>query len=250
MSYKISHTYQGPLIESFTISAQSSAEGIQQSKIPKATLDKATTLVITIENNKMKFPSLTYDILSAVKLLTFFYATLIGFANRSKLFSCYERFLEHGWNSDNSRAFREKDAIADDMSQFLLNGVLNFEQFMPLIYIAAVAQLCQMLVGSKIVRERLVIIQNLGVQLESETIKGSVARRFIDSGRVRDIVINEYLTQFDIGEYIAVIVEKEKSLIIPFKNCKLKLKELIPIYQAAKRLIGPSPGATFQSNSN
>lgn len=48
-----------------------------------------------------------------------------------------------------------------------------------------------MVVGSKIVKEQLIIVKNLGVQLECHTIKGDVKRRFIDIGRVRDIVINE-----------------------------------------------------------
>ncbi len=37
------------------------------------------------------------------------------------------------------------------------------------------------------------IIKNLGVQLESENLKGGVSRRFIDINRVRDIVINEVI---------------------------------------------------------
>ena len=73
------------------------------------------------------------------------------------------------------------------------------------------------MVGSKVAREKLIIIKNLGVQIESHTIRGKVKKRFIDFGRVRDIVINEYLTLFDIGQYMAIIVEKEKSLLIPFE---------------------------------
>jgi len=50
-----------------------------------------------------------------------------------------------------------------------------------------------MLIGSRVVYERLNIIKNLGVQIESENISGGVKRRFIDIGRVRDIVINEVI---------------------------------------------------------
>jgi hypothetical protein len=60
-----------------------------------------------------------------------------------------------------------------------------------LFFLAATAVFCQGFVGSKIIRERLIIIKNLGVQLETESLKGGVKRRFIDIHRVRDIVINE-----------------------------------------------------------
>lgn len=59
---------------------------------------------------------------------------------------------------------------------------------------ALIAFVCQLVVGSKIVREKLIIIKNLGVQMECHTLGGSVKKRFIDIGRVRDIIINEVLT--------------------------------------------------------
>ena len=48
------------------------------------------------------------------------------------------------------------------------------------------------MVGSKVIREKLIIIKGMGLQIESETLQGSVVgRRFIDLSRVRDKVINE-----------------------------------------------------------
>ena len=45
--------------------------------------------------------------------------------------------------------------------------------------------------GSKIISEDLMLVSNLGVQLESHKLSGKTSRRFIDIDRVRDIVINE-----------------------------------------------------------
>ena len=75
-----------------------------------------------------------------------------------------------------------------------------------------------------------------------------VSRRFVDINRVRDIVINEYVTMFDIGQYLAIIVEKEKKLVLPFANSKMNFKELIPLYRAAKKVMGPTFGSTFQES--
>lgn len=58
-------------------------------------------------------------------------------------------------------------------------------------FLAAIALLCQMVVGSKIIREKMIIIEGLGVQIESYNLRGQVKKRFIDIGRIRDIVINE-----------------------------------------------------------
>jgi hypothetical protein len=58
-------------------------------------------------------------------------------------------------------------------------------------YLSAIAVICQQVVGSKTVKERLIVIKNLGVQLESQKLCGGVSKRFIDISRVRDIVINE-----------------------------------------------------------
>ncbi len=51
---------------------------------------------------------------------------------------------------------------------------------------------CSSIVGSKITKEDLIVVQDLGVQLASYNIKGKlVSERFIDISRVRDFVINE-----------------------------------------------------------
>ncbi len=72
-----------------------------------------------------------------------------------------------------------------------------------------------------------------------------VSRRFVDINKVRDIVINEYVTMFDIGQYLTIIVEKEKKLLLPFANSKMNFKELIPLSRAAKKVLGPTFGSTF-----
>ena len=51
---------------------------------------------------------------------------------------------------------------------------------------------CSSIVGSKITREDLTIVQEFGLQLSSYDITGRlVAEKFVDISRVRDFVINE-----------------------------------------------------------
>ncbi len=73
-----------------------------------------------------------------------------------------------------------------------MTGMLSYDQMIFMLCLALKAIICQKFVGSKVIREKMIIIKGLGLQLESETLHGSVAsRRFVDINRVRDIVINE-----------------------------------------------------------
>lgn len=47
------------------------------------------------------------------------------------------------------------------------------------------------MVGSKVISEKLVIIKDLGIQVETHLLSGGASKRFIDISRLRDIVINE-----------------------------------------------------------
>lgn len=77
-----------------------------------------------------------------------------------------------------------------------LEGLLSYDYILLMFCFAITAFFCQSFVGSKIIRERLIIIRNLGLQLESESLQGGVVnKRFIDINRVRDIVINEVSRQ-------------------------------------------------------
>jgi hypothetical protein len=74
------------------------------------------------------------------------------------------------------------------------------------------------IIGTKIRKEELLIVQDFGVQLCSYNMEGKLAReRFVDISRIRDFVLNENLDWFTVNMYLAFIVEREKKLIIPFQ---------------------------------
>jgi hypothetical protein len=72
-----------------------------------------------------------------------------------------------------------------------MHGLLSYDHMLFMFLLGITAVICQSFVGSKVIRERLIIIKGLGVQLESQTLQGGITKRFIDIARVRDIVINE-----------------------------------------------------------
>jgi hypothetical protein len=46
-------------------------------------------------------------------------------------------------------------------------------------------------VGSKVVKQKVIVIKDFGIQLENKFLNKGRYRRFIDISRVRDVVINE-----------------------------------------------------------
>ena len=217
----------------------------------KQSESESTSVVLTVERANIKFTRIIYQILNMIKVVTLIYSLTLAVLNRHRVIdklSQYERKMVNTLGTILQRDIEHTQHFKQyHPSTFELTGMLSYDQLIFVLCLTFMAVLCQKFVGSKIVREKLIIIKGLGIQLESEALQGTVvSRRFVDINRVRDIVINEYLTMFDIGQYLAVIVEKEQKLLLPFANSKLTFKELIPLYRAAKKVLGPSFGSTFQ----
>lgn len=62
-----------------------------------------------------------------------------------------------------------------------------------LLFFVVIAHFCSVMLGIKVIREKLILIKDLGVQLESESLNGASTKRFVDLSRIRDIVINEVI---------------------------------------------------------
>ena len=64
--------------------------------------------------------------------------------------------------------------------------------------------------STKITKQKVVVIQNLGVQLSSYNMRDEqLDSCFIDIARVRDVVINESLNYFRLDQYVSFICERE-----------------------------------------
>ena len=93
-------------------------------------------------------------------------------------------------------------------------------------------------IAGKIVKESLLVIKDLGIQTTSESLGGSSSRSFYDLSRIRDFIINDHVTFYHVRQYCAFLVENEKSLVVPFKNCKkLRQLDLEYIYCSVKQIL-------------
>ena len=77
----------------------------------------------------------------------------------------------------------------------------------------------QVYISSFPVKESLMIVRDLGIQTCSHTVAGAVVKQFHDISRIRDFIINDHVTFYFIRQYCAFLVENEKELVVPFKNC-------------------------------
>ena len=121
---------------------------------------------------------ITYKFLTFVKSLAFLMAIVITFMNKETLATTITSSLNYSETSRKSS--RDADDVLRDMDSLVLTLML-----------ATIAIICQKVVGSKIISEDLMLVKDLGVQIESHRINGKPTRRFLDISRVRDIVINE-----------------------------------------------------------
>ena len=138
-----------------------------------ANKEKNTTLIISVEHSKFKFSYFTYQILSIVKYVTLTLAFIIAIFNHQRILLSTSQL--HPSFSTYPQRYNLTPTIYDYPLKnntwiFLIN--LTYDLFLPMCYITAVALICELVVGSKIVVEKMIIIKGIGVQIESYTIRG------------------------------------------------------------------------------
>lgn len=75
-------------------------------------------------------------------------------------------------------------------------------------------------IGSAPASESLMVIRDLGIQTCTQSIGGGQSKSFHDISRIRDFIINDHVTFYYVRQYCAFLVENEKELVVPFKECK------------------------------
>lgn len=65
--------------------------------------------------------------------------------------------------------------------------------------------------------ESMVVIRDLGIQLQAKYYSGKESHLFIDKRKIKSIIINEGLTYYDFIFYMAFIVEGSDKMILAFQ---------------------------------
>lgn len=116
------------------------------------------------------------------------------------------------------RAFRCEEPHTDQYLLFILTAFLGLITILYLsLWPLIVILFLYLRYKSQTVVETLYVIKNLGIQI-TRTNRGGVDKSiFIQSNRIRELVINEGLTPYDVKYYVAIIVSDAQELILPFE---------------------------------
>jgi len=98
-------------------------------------------------------------------------------------------------------------------------------------------------------QESILVIADVGVQLQTKYYSGTVKTFFLDVDKIQDIIINEGITTNDIIFYLCILVEGCTSMITPFEHFPPRLPIILEVYAGLREVIfgEPAEGSNRQS---
>lgn len=91
---------------------------------------------------------------------------------------------------------------------------------------------------NRVEQEAVVVMPNLGIQLETVYCSKKVDRRFVSLDRILAPVINEAVTPVTCYFYLALILQDEKDMLLAFENLRPPLKMLSCIWRSIHEALG------------
>eukprot|EP00899_Mesostigma_viride_P003379 jgi/Mesvir1/13041/Mv06032-RA.1 len=93
-------------------------------------------------------------------------------------------------------------------------------------------------------QESLFFLNGVGVQLETKYLLGSPTKRMYSLDKVRGVVINEAVQAFGCHFYLALLVDGEDEMVVPFPRTRLRLAQLKVVYGDLRDLLARQHGTT------
>lgn len=91
---------------------------------------------------------------------------------------------------------------------------------------------------NQVKEERVLVVQDLGIQLSTVYWTGRHADTFIDKDKIQDIVINEGITRCKVIFYMSIILEgEEKNMRLVFSHIFLRLPLILKVYRGLRAVI-------------
>ncbi|KAJ4962423.1 hypothetical protein NE237_022362 [Protea cynaroides] len=92
--------------------------------------------------------------------------------------------------------------------------------------------LAKSLYWKRVLKESVVVMPTLGVQLETHYGSGRIVRRFVPMGKILRSVLNECVTPVTCYWSLAFILRGESELMLVFQELRPPVKMLVPIWKA------------------
>eukprot|EP01083_Nonionella_stella_P054744 144504_1 len=90
---------------------------------------------------------------------------------------------------------------------------------------------------ARIKEESILVIQDMGVQLEKIYFSGRKQKLFIEKSRIQSVIITEGITMCRVIFYISFIVHERKDLVLGFQNLFPRLPTLVKIFQGTEKVL-------------
>jgi GPI-GlcNAc transferase complex, PIG-H component len=90
---------------------------------------------------------------------------------------------------------------------------------------------------SEVIAETLYMIKGLGFQITKYKRDKGCSNMFIDCGDIREVIVNEILTPYDVQIRLGIILIKSQELIVPFQSFKISLIQARQVYKCAKEIL-------------
>ena len=102
------------------------------------------------------------------------------------------------------------------------------------LLIIFVSQLILYIISKRLLFEHIYLIKEFGVSIEKHYLSGSIQKTFIPRYKLRDVIINEALTPYNVKVYLALLVQGASELTVLFESFNMDTKRLIMGYEAIK----------------
>jgi len=140
---------------------------------------------------------------------------------------------------DNNTNFSSFDILVFIVS-FVIIFVKPFKLFSWLVILCFISLSLWFRKG-EVIEESLIVIRDLGVQLETKYRSGKQTHLFIDKRRIKSIIINEGIKSYNFIFYMAFIVEGNNRMILAFHTLFPRLNTLIPVYRGTRAIMFGEP---------
>jgi hypothetical protein len=88
----------------------------------------------------------------------------------------------------------------------------------------------------QIIKETLFVMKGIGLQITKFSRDGSCSNLFFDNSEIREVVIKESMSPYNVRINIAIILLGGARLVIPFNDFQITLKEAKQVYQATRTI--------------
>lgn len=88
----------------------------------------------------------------------------------------------------------------------------------------------------EVIKETLFVIKGLGLQITQISRDSSRTNTFIENSEIREVIIKESMTPYNITTNIAIIQARTSKLVMPFKDFNITLNEAKQIYAGTRSI--------------